>query len=219
MEQKLCSTTFPSFLRSNSTCLPLNPPPERNLTQVATPLSTSCQMKDDFPGSSLAYRTLLSVSSPMIQYQGHWHTWTSMHAHIPSQSCSLLPKMTLQGNKFLACALVPNQATVRTWTFLCQVCLIPVLGLKTIQTWELLGVLRAAASRSMVGLMLLLIKWQTLDLQLPRSIVWSIISQPSLENEAKMRDREIKGKRVGGNIILTSSASLEPAKPFSYVSQ
>lgn len=45
---------FPFFLRSNSTCLPLTPPPEWNLNQFALPLSTSCQMKDDFPGPSLA---------------------------------------------------------------------------------------------------------------------------------------------------------------------
>lgn len=49
-------------------------------------------------------------------------------------------------------------------------CLIPVFRLMIIQTPELVGVLRATVSSSMMELELLFIKWQSLDLQLPGSI-------------------------------------------------
>ena len=72
------------------------------------------------------------------------------------------------------CAPVPDQATLKSscGIFSCQVCPTPVIGLKPLHTQELLVVLNAAAS-SMMILKLLFIKWQTLDLQLPRSIACS----------------------------------------------
>lgn len=73
------------------------------------------------------------------------------------------------------CALVQGKATLRSsCEVLCLVCLTSVLGLKSVKTPELLGVLNAASS-SMMGLKLLFIKWQTLDLQVLGSIARSSV--------------------------------------------
>ena len=112
-----------------------------------------------------------------IQHQGCWHfIWIAMHTHTLSQSFSLFPKMTLADSNFqrvCTCAR-EGHSEIFLWGLL-------VLTVPDICSWteerqnsELLGILNAASS-PMMGLKLLFIKWQSLDLQFPGSIARSSV--------------------------------------------
>lgn len=89
--------------------------------------------------------------------------------------------------------------------FLCQMCLIPILRLKAIQTPELVGVLRAVVSSTMMGLKLLFIKWQSLDLQLPGTIAYS--SFPAIRDVTTLLEA-ILGKWT--SVVFACPACIPP---------
>lgn len=90
-------------------------------------------------------------------------------------------------------------------------CLMPILRLKTIQTPELVGVLRAAVSPSMMGLKLLFIKWQSLDLQLPGSAPYR--SFPAICDITTLLEA-ILGKWI--SVVCACPALITPSLVFSF---